>query len=85
MEHYAVLQTLPEGFPDELPQAPPKRTSQCRHEAFTYLPRTVNVTRGAASRTDQVPHLNGPTSINKDTSEDILADAEVLVTPHRWV
>ena len=33
----------------------------------------------------QVPDLNGPAKIKRDTLKDILADVEGLVTPQRWV
>ena len=45
----------------------------------------MNVNRGTASRTSQVPDLSGPPIIKRDTFEDILTDAEVLVTPQRQV
>ena len=45
----------------------------------------VNINRGEESRTGQVPGLSGPPTVERDIFEDILTDAEVLVTPQRRV
>ena len=41
---------------------------------MNYLPDTVNINRGAVSRTGQVPDLSGPPIITRDTFEKILTD-----------
>ena len=56
-----------------------------RCEALDYLSITVNINRGAVSKTSQVPDVNGPPIIKKDTFEDILEDAKDPATPQRWV
>ena len=85
VEHKALLQSLPERPQQENTKAPAGKIDQLRHEAFDYLPRTININRGAASRTGQVPDLSGPPTVKRDIFEDILTDAEVPVTPQRWV
>ena len=45
----------------------------------------MNTTKGAASKTGHIPDLGRPPIIKRDTFEDILADAKVQMTPHRWV
>ena len=62
-----------------------QKMTQLRCGAMSYLPSTVNIDRGAASRTGQVPDLSGPPTIKSDTFEDILTNVDVLVTPQRWV
>ena len=86
MEHQAILQSSSERPQQEILHVPP-RIDQLRCEAVNYLPSTINVNvhRGAASRAGQVPDLNGPCTIKRDTFEDILTDAEVPVTPQRQV
>ena len=85
VEHQAILQFLPERTHQEHPQAPPENFSQLRQESLDYLPSTINVNRGAASRTGKLPDLNETPGIEKDTFEDILTDAEVPATHQRWV
>ena len=85
VEHQEIVQSLPERPHKEIPQASPRKIYQIRHEAVDYLPSTMKVDRGTASRTSQVPSLSGPPTIKRDTCEDILTDAEVPVTPQRWV
>ena len=80
-----MLQASPERLHMEFPQAPPDRTSQFRHGEFDYLPGTANATGGSASKTSQAPDINLPPTINRDTSDDILMDAEVPGTPQRKV
>ena len=61
---------------NEPPQAPPDRLSQLRSEAFDYLLDMVNTVRHVASRTNQLPDLDGPPAIKKETFKDVLfADA----------
>ena len=55
------------------------------YEVIDHLPGTVNTIREAASKTGQVPDLGRPPIIKGDTFEDILADAEVPMTPQRQV
>ena len=56
-----------------------------RHEAFDYLTGTANITRRAASNTVQVPDLSWPPIVKRDNLEDIIRNAEVLVTPQRSI
>ena len=46
---------------------------------------TVNTVRGVASKTGQVPDLGRTHIVKRDTLEDLIADAEVPITPKRWV
>ena len=78
-----ILQSSTRMAPPRNLQAPPKRFNQLRHEHLDYLPSTVNINRGAASKTSQIPDLNGPPIIKKDTFEDILTDVETLATPKK--
>ena len=83
VEHQAILQSSPERPCQENTQVPPENVNQLRHEAFNYLPSTININRGAASRVGQVPELNGSPIIKRDTFENILTDVEVPATPKR--
>ena len=86
MEHQVVLRSFPERPFQEPPQvSSPRNLSQLRHEVIDYPPSTVNTNRGAATRTGQVPDLDRPSTIKRDTFEDILGDEEVPTTPQRWV
>ena len=85
VEQQVILRSSPERPCQESPQASPLQyLAQLRHEVTDQLPSTVNTVRWAATRTDQVPDLGRPLTVRKDTSEDILADVEVLATPQRW-
>ena len=75
-----MLQTVQTMLHNEPPKAPPNRISQCRSEAFSYLPNTVNMTRVMTSRTSHVPDLD---IINKETFQEILAEAEGPTIPQR--
>ena len=46
VEHQALLKYLPERHHQETMQAPAKDINWPRHEAFDYLPTTVNINRG---------------------------------------
>ena len=59
--------------------------SQLRCDVVDFLPGTVNTRKGAALKTGQVPDLDGPPFIKRDTFEDIFAHAEVPTTSQRWV
>ena len=67
VEHQVLLKSSLERPHQETMQAPPKNLNQCRCESFDYLPSTVNINRGAASKTVQVPDLSGPCTIKRDT------------------
>ena len=82
-EHQVVLRSLPERPCREPPL--PTYLSQLRCEITEYLSSTVNTTRGAATRTGQVPDLGRPPIVKRVTFEDIIADAEFQITPHRQV
>ena len=85
VKHEVLLKSLPKRPQQETTQALPKHLSQLRHEAFDYLPSTVDINRGAATKMGQIPDLSGPLTIKRDTSKDILTNAGVLVTPQRSV
>ena len=86
VKHQVVLRSSPERPCQESPQASPlSNLAQLRCEITDYLPSTVNTTRGAATRMGQVPDLGRPPIVKRDTFEDILADAEVQITPQRQV
>ena len=63
----------------------PANLSQLSHGIVDYLPSTVDINRGAPTKTGQVLDLGRPPTIKRDTFEDILADAEVPTTHQRWV
>ena len=85
VEHQALLKSSPGRPHQETTQALPKHISQLRCEIIDYLPGTVNINTGTASKTGQVPDLDGPPTIKRDTFKDILADEELPVTPQRWM
>ena len=82
-EHQVVLRSLLERPHQEPPTA--SNLSQLRHEVIEHLPSTANTIRVAASRTGQVPDLGRPPTVKRDTFQDIPVDAEVPITPQRWV
>ena len=82
-EHQVFLRCLPERPHQEPPTA--SHLSQFRCEVVDHQPGTVNIIRGAATRTDQHPDLGRPPIVKRDTFEDILADAEVPIALQRWV
>ena len=85
VEHKALLKYSPERPCQEHSQAPPQNLSQLRHEVIDYLTSMVNSNIGLALKTGQVPDLDGPPTIKRDTFEDILTDVEFPVTPQRQV
>ena len=68
LEHQVILQSWPERPHQEIPQAPPRKIDQLRHEAVDYLPCTVNVSKGAESRISHVPDLKGLPIIKREPS-----------------
>ena len=58
VEYLALLQFSLERLYYEIMQDPPKSLNQPKCEAFHYLPGMVNINRGAASKTGQVPATN---------------------------
>ena len=82
-KHQAVLKFSPERSH----QVPSTflNLNQLRYEVINHLPGTVNTTRGAASRTGQIPDLGRPLTVKTDTFKDILAYAEDPITLERWV
>ena len=70
-----LLKFSPERPYQEPPQVLPENINWLRSEVKDYLPSTVKTKRGAAIKTGQVPSLDGPPIIKRDTFKDILADA----------
>ena len=64
---------------------PPQNINQLRHEAFDFLPSTININRRATSKAGQIPDLYGSPINKRDTFQDILTDGQVPVIPQRWV
>ena len=81
-DYQAVLRSSPERPCQESPQAsPPQNLAQLRHEITNYLPSTLNTTRGQHQKQVKFLTWGRPPIIKRDTFKDILADAEVPMTP----
>ena len=78
-EHHVGLKSSPERPYQEPPTA--SNLSQLRHEVIDHPPSTLNTIRGAESKTGQVSDLGRPPIVKGDTFVDILADAQVPITP----
>ena len=88
VEYQALLWSLSERPHQESPQAsPPSDLAWLRSEVEDILLGTVNIVRGVAERTGQVPDLGRPSIVRRDTFEDILVhvEDEVPTTQQRWV
>ena len=83
-KHQAILRTSPERPQQQSPPtSPPHNLAQLRGKI-----EDVNTVRGAAERAGQIPDLDNPPTLRRDTLDDILAEQEeeeVPVTPHRQV